>query len=238
MEEFTRVDIFDTKGAEYLFVIAYLVILIVFWNLVKNPKAIQSKLAEGARTLKEGLLRIPGGIFLSKFHTWAFLERSGNAVVGFDDFLQRATGRVELENIKKTGDKIEKGELMAGIVKNGKQLSVYSPISGKIVDANPRIIEDPESINRDPYNKGWIYRIEPDWWKEDTNHYLFGNEAKLWSESEMDRLKKFLVKEPFNKDVEAMSDVVLQDGGLLKTNVLEDLPDTVWKEFQSNFLDL
>ena len=40
MEEFSRVDIFDTKGIEYLFVIAYLLFLIIFWNVAKNPQRI------------------------------------------------------------------------------------------------------------------------------------------------------------------------------------------------------
>ena len=110
MEEFTRIDIFDTKGMEYLFVIGYLVILVVFWRLIKNPGSIAKGIQSVASKVTSGVLRVPQGLFFSRFHTWSHLGASGKATVGMDDFVQHITGNVALENLKVPGEKIKKGE--------------------------------------------------------------------------------------------------------------------------------
>jgi glycine cleavage system H protein len=237
MENFTRVDIFDTKGTEYLFVIGYLIILIVFWNIIKNPRAAIEKIKHVVSTISAGILRIPQGLFFSKYHTWTHLEKSGDAKVGVDDFLQHVTGKVNFESLKEPGEIISKGDLMAEMVRNNKQLKVYSPISGEITDTNRDIAESPDIVNSDPYEDGWIYRIKPTGWIKETNSYFLGQEAIEWSASELDRFKQFLTKGPMKDFSEDPSMIILQDGGEIRENVLSDLPDEVWNDFQNEFLN-
>jgi len=237
MEEFTRVDIFDTKGTEYLFVIAYLLILIAFWRLIKNP-AVLSSVKKAINTISAGALRIPQGIFFNRNHTWAHLSETGEAKVGLDDFIQHITGRVHLTNLKEPGDIIDKGDLLTVIDQGGKQLKVYSPISGKITNTNEVITEDPELINEDPYDQGWLYKIKPKNWRKDTSSFMMADEAVEWSEKEMTRFKDFLMFGAMNKYSPETSMVMLQDGGEIRDNVLSDLPAEVWEEFQQEFLDL
>lgn len=153
MENFTRVDIFDTKGIEYLFVIAYLLVLIIFWNIAKNPQIIR-QIKEGIRTISANLLRIPQGIFFNRFHTWTHLGESGEAKVGLDDFLQHVTGKIKFSHLKNPGEMIAKGDLLTMIDQEGKQLKVYSPISGKILTTNSMLNENREIVYNRPYNKG------------------------------------------------------------------------------------
>jgi len=238
MEEFTRVDIFDTKGTEYLFVIGYLIVLIIFWNIVKNPQKILVQIKDAVGTLSANILRIPQGIFFNTNHTWTHLTKTGEAKVGLDDFLQRVTGRVEFINIKSPGEKIKKGELMTEISHNGKQLKVFSPISGEIMKSNPDITESPGIVNKDPYGKGWIYEIKPEDWKKETASSLLAEEATEWSKMELVRFKDFLTGGPMRKYSSEPSMVLLQDGGEIRENVLSDLPGEVWSEFQDQFLNL
>lgn len=237
MEGFSSVDIFDTKGIEYLFVIGYLVILIIFWKVsgkqVKLVKQIQKVLSN----LSANILRIPQGLFYNKNHTWAHLEESGTARVGLDDFLQHITGEVKFNNLKNPGEIINKGDLLSEIDQNGKQLKTFSPISGKILDTNSMLNENPEIFNEDPYKKGWIYKIEPSSWKVDTNSYFLAEEATDWSTKELERFKDFLSGGSMRKYSSEPSMILLQDGGELRDNILSELPDEVWKDFQIEFLN-
>lgn len=235
MGEFYRVDIFDTKGIEYLFVIVYLLGLIMFWKV--SGKQITKQIQKVLGNLSASILRIPHGLFYNKNHTWTHLEKSGAAMVGMDDFLQHLTGKVEFSSLKQPGEIIKKGDLLAEIDKNGKQLKVFSPISGEILSTNSTLYESPEMLNEDPYDKGWIYKIKPSNWIEETNSYLFAEEAEDWSSAELGRFKDFLMLGSMRKFSSEPSMVMLQDGGELRDNILSELPDEVWKDFQVEFLD-
>ena len=237
MEEFTRVDIFDTKGIEYIFVIGYLLILIIFWNIVKNPRRILTRIQEVVRTLSAGILKIPQGIFFNRNHTWTHLGESGEAKVGLDDFLQHITGKVKFTQLKDPGETINKGDLLTEIYQDEKHLRVYSPISGKILNTNSTLIEDPEILNKDPYAQGWIYKIKPSNWMNETKSYLLADEATDWSMKELTRFKDFLSGGTMRKFSSEPSMILLQDGGEIRENILSDLPDEVWADFQEEFLN-
>ena len=238
MEEFTKVDIFDTKGMEYLFVISYLVMLIIFWKIMKNPRRIITRIQEAITSLSANILRIPQGIFFNRHHTWTHLGTSGDAKVGMDDFLQHITGSVKFTQLKNPGDAIMKGELLTEIDQDGKQLRVFSPISGKILNTNSTLSEHPEVISEDPYEEGWIYKIKPSNWVKETKSYLLAGEATDWSTKELERLKDFLAGGPMKKYAAEPSMILLQDGGEIRENVLADLPNEVWENFQEVFLDV
>jgi len=235
MEGFSRVDIFDTKGMEYLFVIGYLVLLIIFWQLSKKQKLVK-QIQKAIGVLTANVLRIPQGLFYSRNHTWAHLEESGAAKVGMDDLLQHITGEVKLDRLMSPGEIIRKGDLLTEIHQEGKHLRIFSPISGTILDANADLSENPELLNQDQYKEGWIYRIKPSDWKTETGSYYLAEEAVSWSVKELERFKDFLAVS-MKKVAPEPSLVALQDGGELRDNTLSLLPNEVWEEFQKDFLD-
>lgn len=238
MENFSRVDIFETKGAEYLFIIGYLLVLVVVWKLSGRQSKAKDQIKEALSTLSANILRVPQGLFFNKIHTWTHLEESGQAKVGLDDFLQHILGRIKFTNLKYPGETIAKGDLLAEIVQDDKRLKVFSPISGEILSTNVKLLENPESLNEDPYQKGWIYRIKPSKWIEETSSYYLAEEAINWTRNELDRFKDFLAGEPMKKYEMEPSMVILQDGGEIRNNVLSELPGEVWKSFQADFLNV
>ncbi len=145
---------------------------------------------------------------------------------------------MHLTNLREPGDIIAKGDLLTVIDQGGKQLKVYSPITGKITNTNEVITDDPELINEDPYDQGWLYKIKPKNWKKDTSSFMLADEAVEWSEKELARFKDFLMYGAMRKYSPETSMVMLQDGGEIRDNVLSDLPVEVWDEFQQEFLDL
>lgn len=235
MEGFSYNNIFETKGIEYLAIIAFFAILIPFWlflnKQVKNKKQMQKLLG----SLSPNSLQVPQGLFFSRFHTWTHLDRSGVAKVGLDDLLMHITGEVKLSKILDSGERIKKGDFLGEIVQNDKRLKIYSPISGEIMETNSLLTENPELMNEDPYQKGWIYKIKPTSWVTDTQSYFLAEDASLWAKQELDRFKDFLA-ESIGKYSPDPSSVVLQDGGELRDQPLSELSNEIWQDFQQEFM--
>jgi glycine cleavage system H protein len=236
MEGFSYHNIFETKGIEYLIIIGFLIMIIPFWILINKEVSIKARIRNAIGSLSEGILKIPLGLFFSKNHTWTHLEKSGVAEVGIDDFLLHIAGEVKFTALREPGSFIHKGDLLAGIDHEGKVLQVYSPISGKVTDTNRLLTSAPDVVNEDPYEKGWIYRIEPSKWIEETDTYLMANEALEWTRLELSRFKDFIAGSVKKYSPEAAV-LILQDGGELCDRPLSDLPDEVWHDFQKSFLD-
>jgi len=237
MEGFSVVDIFDTKGTEYLFVIGYLILFIVFTRVVSNPGKVLREIKEVVTTLSVKILRIPQGIYFSKNHTWAHLGESGAARVGLDDFLPHVIGDLKLSGLKDPGQSIKKGELLAEIQQDGKVLKVYSPLSGEVLETNETLSESPEVIHVDPYEKGWIYQIKPSNWMKETSSCLLAEKATEWSQKELTRFKDFLSMGAMRKYSSEPAMMMLQDGGEIRDHVLSELPEEIWNEFQEEFLN-
>ena len=236
MEGFSRVDIFDTKGIEYIFVIGYLLILIVFWKISTIQVKVREQVQRVLGNLTANLLRIPQGIFYNRNHTWTHLEESGAARVGLDDLLQHITGEVQFIHLKTPGEIISKGDLLTELNQEGKHLRIVSPISGEILDTNSELTDSPELLNEDPYKKGWIYKIKPSNWIAETKTCYLAEEATSWSLDELQRFKDFLAVS-MKKYSSGPSMVILQDGGELRDNTLSLLPMEVWQDFQQDFLN-
>ncbi len=236
MEGFTYTDIFETKALEYLIIIVFFMLLVPFWFVITQPGKTLKRMQSSVNVLTAGILRIPEGLFFSKNHTWAHLEKSGEAKIGIDDFLTHVVGNMKINQLKQPGENVKKGELLAEIVQDGKRLKLHSPVSGKIMDSNSIVAENSEILIDDPYEKGWIYAIEPGNWKAETSDFYLAEEASVWINQELIRFKDFL-----NASLARYSSqpamVILQEGGELKADPLDNLQPEIWSDFQKEFLD-
>jgi glycine cleavage system H protein len=237
MEGFTYTNIFDTKGIEYIAVIIFFLILIPFWIILNKKGKLSSRFKKMMNVLSFDALKIPQGIFYGKNHTWTFMEKNGNAAVGIDDFLLQTTGNVKIKKIKQPGEIINRGDLITELELDNKSLSIFSPISGKVENFNDSLHDYPEMLNDDPFGKGWIYKIKPVKWLEEVKSCYLAEEASKWSRNEMVRFKDFLAASN-QKYAPENAYLVLQDGGELSTNILSQMPDAIWKDFQKSFLEI
>ncbi|MFO7668625.1 MAG: hypothetical protein R6W31_03115 [Bacteroidales bacterium] len=233
MEQFTYSDIFDTKGIEYIIVIFFLLLIIPLWRVLNRPV----KQAAGERASLKAIslqsLRIPQGLFFNKNHTWSHLERSGLASVGMDDLLLHLTGGVELKYLKDQQERVYRGEPIARITQEGKELVITSPISGEIQRVNTSLQDDTSAIAKDPYTS-WLYRIRPEKWQKETSSAHLADRASEWVEKELARFKDYMA--------EALAEssdtgLILQEGGELKDHPLMEMDQKVWNGFQEKFLN-
>lgn len=235
MDGYTYINIFETKGIEYLAIAVFFVILIPFWLILNREVKSKKQLQKSLGILTSNSLKIPQGIFFSRYHTWTHLEMTGAAKVGLNDLLLHITGKVNFNSLKSAGEKVTKGDLLAEINQQGKILKIYSPISGEIMEINSELNKTPELLNEDSYGKGWLYEIKPISWVADTNSYYLAEDATFWATQELERFKDFLASS-IGKYSQMPGNVVLQDGGELVDQPLSELPVEIWEEFQQDFL--
>jgi glycine cleavage system H lipoate-binding protein/ABC-type phosphate transport system substrate-binding protein len=184
----------------------------------------------------ENSLLVPKGIYFDKTHTWAFMEQNGVVKVGIDDFLQHLTGPITRIKMKSEGHKVKKGEHILSLIQNGKQLNIYAPISGTILEKNIELDTNSSMLNYSPYNDGWVYRIEPTNWLRENQLLFMADKHRQYIKNEFSRLKDFLA-DILRADNEKYAQIVLQDGGELIDHTLENLGPEVWEDFQSKFID-
>lgn len=93
-------------------------------------------------------------------HEWVLIE--GDLIVtGISDHAQDALGDLVYVEAPDVGQELTAGE-QAGIVESVKTASdIHAPVSGIVVEVNNVLEDDPETVNEDPYGKGWIYKIKP-----------------------------------------------------------------------------
>lgn len=103
-------------------------------------------------------MQFPEELRYTKDHEWVKLE-GDIAAVGITDFAQRELGDIVYVEIETQGETIEHGEVF-GTVEAVKTVSdLFMPLSGVIEEVNEALQSEPELVNTDPYDKGWMIRI-------------------------------------------------------------------------------
>jgi glycine cleavage system H protein len=104
-------------------------------------------------------MEFPEELRYTKEHEWARLD--GNRVtVGITDFAQEELGDVVYVELPQIGRTVETAGTF-GVVESVKAVSdLYAPLSGTIVEANTKLEDEPELVNRSPYGEGWMIVME------------------------------------------------------------------------------
>lgn len=104
-------------------------------------------------------MNIPDNLKYTKDHEWLKIE-GDTALVGITDFAQGELGDVVFVEIDTVGETIDKEEPF-GTIEAVKTVSdIYMPVSGEILEKNPKLDTNPEVINKDPYGDGWMIKIK------------------------------------------------------------------------------
>ncbi len=202
----------------------------------RNQESVIPDFTNPSPGFSENEINVPNGLYFDKAHTWVFMEKDGNIAIGMDDFLQHITGPITRIEMKNPGEKIKKGDFLFSIIQSGKQLSLFSPVSGTIKKQNEALITNASLINSSPYIEGWVYMIGAANWFQEIQLLNRADKHKKWLSTEFSRIKDFFAA-TFTPHSLEYTHVVLQDGGALKEGILADFGPEVWEDFQTNFLD-
>lgn len=102
---------------------------------------------------------IPTDLRYHEEHEWARLKGS-QATVGISDFAQDALGDIVFIELPKTGTVVKAGQQIGEIESTKTTSTLYTPVSGTIVQVNADLKDHPEVVNSDPYGKGWMVVID------------------------------------------------------------------------------
>jgi glycine cleavage system H lipoate-binding protein len=229
MEGYNYVDLFATKGMEYVLVIGFLLAFILFWRYLSRPVRLAGDFnarGRGAARLTPWF-NLADGIFYHQGHSWAMHEYGRVVRVGMDDFAQKLLGRSNSVDLPQVGAKVEQGEAGWKLHVDTKSVDLLSPVDGEVIALNEEVLKNPDLINHDPYGKGWLMKIRVPKMKANLKNLLSGKVANAWMEQNVEALRRMMTG-----DV----GVVLQDGGLPVTGFARNLSPDNWDEVVKEFL--
>ncbi len=101
----------------------------------------------------------PAELLYSKSHEWVKVQ-GGEALIGITDHAQEALNDIVYVELPKKGESFEM-EAEFGVVESVKSVSdLFMPVAGTIVDVNTSLDDKPETLNEDPYGKGWLIKVK------------------------------------------------------------------------------
>ena len=103
-------------------------------------------------------MKIPADLKYTQDHEWIRVD-GDVATVGITDFAQGELGDVVFVEIETIGEDLERGETF-GTVEAVKTVSdLFMPVGGKVLEFNEALADEPELVNKDPYGKGWMIKV-------------------------------------------------------------------------------
>ena len=93
-------------------------------------------------------------------HEWICPESKNKEKMGLTDYAQSQLGDVVFLDLPAPGTQVEQGKKM-GEVESVKAVSdIFAPVSGRVLELNQTVIDEPGLVNKDPYGAGWLVRLE------------------------------------------------------------------------------
>ena len=104
-------------------------------------------------------MNVPKDLKYTKDHEWIKIDGE-IATIGITDFAQGELGDIVYVEVDTIDETLEKEEVF-GTVEAVKTVSdLFMPISGKIIEFNESLEANPEKVNEDPYNEGWMIKLK------------------------------------------------------------------------------
>jgi glycine cleavage system H protein len=104
-------------------------------------------------------MNTPDNLKYTKDHEWIKID-GDIATIGITDFAQSELGDIVYVEVETVGDTLDKDEVF-GTVEAVKTVSdLYLPLTGKIIEFNEELEDEPEMVNEEPYEKGWMIKME------------------------------------------------------------------------------
>jgi DNA-binding response OmpR family regulator len=126
--------------------------------VARARRAIELRLNLGPRRAGAGRR----GDFHLGLQTWARPERDGTALLGITELQLQTIDRIERVVLPEVGAELRQGGQLVGLLTaEGLAHTLWSPLGGRVLSRNDRLLEQPETLSGDPQGAGWIARILP-----------------------------------------------------------------------------
>jgi glycine cleavage system H protein len=103
-------------------------------------------------------MNVPANLKYTKDHEWVRVE-GDVAVIGITDFAQHELGDIVYVEIETVGETLEKEEVFGSVEAVKTVSDLFMPLSGEVIELNEDLEGNPELVNSDPYNQGWMVKV-------------------------------------------------------------------------------
>ncbi len=175
--------------------------------------------------------RVPKGVYLQPTFTWSRVGEWGGVYVGVHPLLLGLVGESCAIGLRAAGERVSKGEPLVRLTRSGRELTVCSPISGRVERVNGRAAAPvPREV---PARDGpWLYRLRPERDVAPGTLGLAGEAALEWTRRQYHLLCNYLQ----GAVTAGHLGMVMADGGELPAGILADLEPSVWRGLEERFL--
>jgi len=108
---------------------------------------------------KGDTMEVKKDLLYTKEHEWIRIE-GNTGTIGITNYAVETLGDITFVEFLQEGEKVAQFQRIGTIESVKAASDIYTPLSGKIISCNPKVVESPEIINSSPYNEGWLVTIE------------------------------------------------------------------------------
>ena len=106
-------------------------------------------------------MEVRGDLKYSEDHEWISID--GNVVtLGITDYAQDSLSDIVFVELPEVGTIVEAGETVGNIESVKAVAELFSPVSGEVIDVNKDLEDQPDLVNTDPFDDGWMLKIQVD----------------------------------------------------------------------------
>ncbi|MEM1813876.1 MAG: glycine cleavage system protein GcvH [Thermoplasmatales archaeon] len=109
--------------------------------------------------IKVGKYIVRDGLYYTESDEWVKVD-DYTATIGITDYAQKKLRDIVGVDLPKRGQRVSSGEAVAVVESVKAAADIYSPVSGEIIEVNEDLISAPELINKDPYGRGWLFKVK------------------------------------------------------------------------------
>ena len=103
--------------------------------------------------------QVPEALLYTKDHEWIQLREDSTATVGITDYAQESLGDITFVEFPLVGESFNRGDTF-GVIESVKAASdLYMPLDAEVLEVNDEVDAEPEILNSDPYQQGWLLKI-------------------------------------------------------------------------------
>lgn len=105
--------------------------------------------------------QVPEELHYTKTHEWVKVEADGSWLIGITYHAQQLLGDLVYVQLPKLEQQVTAGQDICVVESVKAAADVYSPVDGKVVAINDVLNQQPEKVNQQPYEQGWLFRLQP-----------------------------------------------------------------------------
>lgn len=104
-------------------------------------------------------MKLPENLKYSKEHEWVKVE-GDIATIGITFYAQDQLGDIVFVDVESEGDTLEEGDIFGSVEAVKTVSDLFMPLSGEVIEFNSALEDEPESVNENPYEKGWMIKVK------------------------------------------------------------------------------